>query len=305
MKKPALFGTLIAVTVMHSAAPAHAGKEEIGNIIGGVIGGVIGSQIGGGSGRTAATIIGTIAGSMVGGKVGRNMSEADHRALGDAQRDCFNRDVGSRIDWDGRRYGSGTGNRGSFTSTREGYNSRTGEYCREYESVIQSRGHQERTSGIACSRQDGSWYESHSRDVEFGHRRPGHRRPGHHQPQPGYSQYTGSSILYGITRQSGGQWFRLNLQQPQPLTNIELRVLRANVQLHEASLITYHGQRIPIYELSNTPVLGQNTLLGSYINRNDYVVAIDIRAESYGAYADVMVSVTSPEQPPLLSVTAY
>jgi surface antigen len=337
MKKQALLGTLIAATVLQSASPAFAGKEEVGNIIGGVIGGVIGSQIGGGNGKTVATIIGAIAGSMIGGNIGHALGDADRRALGDAQRDCFQRGIGQRVDWDGGRYGSRTGARGSFTSTREGYNYRTGEYCREYESMIYVGGRQERTAGIACSRADGSWYETRRDEVRYdegglsNHRPPRYPGPGYGPgrpepgrpgpgpgypppnpgrptpppPPPGYGQYSGTAQINQITRQGGGRWYRISLQQPLALSNVEVRVLNANVRLHEAALVTDYGQRLPIYEMSNTPVLGQNATVGSYINRNDRIVAIDIRAESFGAYADVLVNVTSRDGYPSLIVTPY
>jgi surface antigen len=326
MRKQALLGTLIAATVLQTSAPAYAANQDVGNIIGGIIGGAIGNQFGGGNGKTAATIIGAIAGSLIGGNIGRDLDESDRRALGDAQRDCLSREVGQRVDWDGNRYGSRTGARGSFTSTREGYNDRTGEYCREYESIIDLRGRNERATGIACSRQDGSWYETRGEEVRydqdgFGHDRPprfpGPGRPGYPgrpggpgrpgpirptppPPPPDYGQYQGSAQIRAISRRAGGQWYRLILQQPLSITNIELRVLRANVRLHEASLVTDFGQRIPIYELSNTPVLGSNAVVGAYINRNDRIVAIDIRAESFGAFADVLVTVTSQQGYPAL-----
>ena len=52
-------------------------------------------------------------------------------------------------------------------------------------------------------------------------------------------------------------------------------------------------------------MLGQYAAIGSYINRNDRVVAIDIRAESFGAYADVQVTVSSFEGYPALNVIPY
>lgn len=341
MKKNVLLGTLIAATVFQSSTPAFAGREEAGNIIGGIIGGVIGSQIGGGSGKTAATIIGTIAGSMIGGDVGRDLDEADHRALSEAQRDCLEGDIGSSREWSGSRYGSRSGARGRFMSTREGYNHNTGEYCREYESAIYSRRGQERTVGVACSRNDGSWYESRREDLRYdgpgldrhrpGHGRPGYGRPGHGRPgygrpghgpgrpghgrPPGYPppppppnygrQYEGTAQINAISRRSGGTWYRLTLQQPLLLTNLELRVLRANVMIHEASLVTDYRQRIPLYELTSTPVLGTGGHIGAYINRNERIVAIDIRAESFGDYADLLVRVESPEGYPALHVTPY
>lgn len=331
MKKQAILGTLIAATVLQASTPAYAGKEEVGNIVGGIIGGVIGNQIGGGSGKTAATIIGAIAGSMIGGKVGRDLEEADRRALADAQRACLDGRIGTSVDWNGARYGSRTGASGRFTSVREGYNYNTGEYCREYESYINLYDRQERTSGIACSRPDGSWYESRQDQVRYDsigldrHRpprypgrpdrpgRPGRPdRPGRPPgpirptpPPPNYGQYQASVQINTITRRSGGAWYRINIQRPLSLTNIELRVLRPNVRLHEASLVTEYGQRLPLYELSNTPVLGAGTVVSSYVNRNDRIVAIDIRAESYGAYADVLVNVSARDDYPYLTVTPY
>lgn len=344
MKKQTLLGTLIAAAVMQSAAPAFADSQAIGNIIGGVIGGVIGSQVGGGNGKTAATIIGAIAGSLVGGKVGRDLDDNDRRALGDAQRQCLNDGIGQRVDWDGSRYGSHTGARGSFTTVREGYNYRTGEYCREYQSVIYLQGRNESTSGVACTRADGSWYETRSEEVRydeaglashrpprypgpgFGHGpghgpgRPGPIYPGPGRPvpppparpvpppppPPGYGQqYTGSVQINQVTRQGGGKWYRVSLQQPLSLTKLEIRVLRPNVRIHEASLVTDNGQRFPINELNETPVLGQNATAGAYINRNERIVAIDIRAESFGAFSDIAVNVTARDGYPQLSVTQY
>jgi len=327
MKKTSILSTLIAATVLQSAAPAYAGREEAGNIIGGIIGGVIGSQIGGGRGKTAATIIGTIAGSMIGGQVGRELEEGDRRALDEAQRSCLERDIGTSVDWEGSRYGSRSGARGRFTSVREGYNGRTGEYCREYENQISLNGRMERTAGVACSRPDGSWYEARSEEVRYDMGRDHHRpprypgypgrpgrpgrpdfpgRPGYPPPPPpNYGQYQGTAQINAVPRRSGGTWYRLTLQQPLSLTNIELRVLRANVRIHEAALLTEYGQRIPVYELSNTPVLGTGTILGSYVNRNDRVLAIDIRAESFGAYADLLFTAISREGYPVLMVSQF
>jgi hypothetical protein len=97
----------------------------------------------------------------------------------------------------------------------------------------------------------------------------------------------------------------LTLQQPLAVSNVEVRVLRANLKLHEAALVTTRNERIQIYELTNTPVLAYGQIAGAYINRNDRVVAIDIRAESFGDFADIAVSVGSPEGYPYLQVTQF
>ncbi len=322
MKNPAILGTLVAVTMLQTSAPAFA-NERVGNIIGGIIGGVIGSQIGGGNGRTAATIIGAIAGTMIGGQIGRNLEEGDRRALDEAQHSCLRGQPGASADWDGGRYGSRSGARGRFTSTREGYNQRTGETCREYRSEIYIGNRHENTSGIACSRSDGSWYEARHEDVSYDRRHNDGRHDGRHgypgrpnypndpyrpipappAPYPGQNQ--ASVQINGISRRPGGNWYRLTLQRPLALSNIEVRVLRANLKIHEGALFTANSFRIPIYELANSPILVQGQHTTANINRNDRIVAIDIRTESFGDFADIVVTVSSPEGYPYISVTQF
>jgi hypothetical protein len=132
-------------------------------------------------------------------------------------------------------------------------------------------------------------------------------RPPPPPPPPGRDDRdgVGSVQIDGVLRRAGGTWYRLTLQQPMAVSNIEVRVLSAAVKLHEAALVTDRNERIQIYDLSNTPVLNQGFLAGAYINRNDRVVAIDIRAESFGAFADLQVDVSSPEGYPRLRVTQF
>lgn len=333
MKKNLILGSLIVTSVMQAASPALANKETIGNIIGGVIGGAIGSQIGKGNGNKAAIIIGAIAGTMIGGKVGKDLDEADRRALVDAQNRALRDQLGRRNDWDGRNYGSRTGARGSFTSTREGYNARTGEYCREYTSVITTRSGTETTRGIACSRRDGSWYEVQEREVSFNRGNQGGQRPPQY-PQPGYPQqptypsqpsypqppapptrpappsqgrYEGTVQLNQVTRKTGGEWFRITLHRPISLSSLEVRALVHGAKLHEAVAYTGNGSQIRIREFSPTGnfYAGQSVMAGSLNSGRDVIQVIDIRAESMGGYADLLVRVMSNSDYPSMSVTRY
>ncbi|WP_415062800.1 beta-sandwich domain-containing protein [Bdellovibrio sp.] len=310
MKKQLILGTLVATTVMQAASPAYADKESVGNIIGGIVGGVIGSQIGKGNGNTAAIILGTIAGTMIGGKVGRDMDEADRRALAEAQDRALRDQLGRRTDWDGRSYGSRTGARGSFTSIREGYNSRTGEYCREYTSVISVNNRTEETRGVACSRRDGSWYEVRETEVRFGggNSVPESRPPRYPEnpqlpppPPPVQSLQEGTLQINGISRRGGGEWYRINLQTPVTLERVEVAALAAQLKIHEASVITTSRQRIQIREFQNTSVFGAGSrAVSENLNLREAIVALDIRAESYGAFADIRVSAFSNQSRPLL-----
>jgi len=320
MKKNLVIGSLIVASVVQYTSPAFADKETIGNIIGGVIGGVVGSQIGKGNGKTAATIIGAIAGTMIGGKVGRDMDEADRRALEECQRRALRDELGRRRDWDGRDYGSRTGARGSFTTVREGYNYRTGEYCREYTSVIYLRGRTEETRGTACSRRDGSWYEVRESEVRFnggygGRQEPSRpprypevpSRPNLPPPPPAQSRYEGTATVSQITRRAGGEWIRLNLRDAVSLERLEVRALSAGVRIHEAVLYTTSGASIRVRELSPTPTFyAGDTAVSENLNLSyERIQSIDIRAESMGGYADILVRAISNSGYPSLGVSRY
>lgn len=319
MKKNVVVAALIVTSLVQYTSPAFASKEDVGNIIGGIIGGVIGSNIGKGNGNTAATIIGAIAGTMIGGNIGRDLDEADRRALVDAQNRALRDQLNRRTDWDGRNYGSRTGARGSFTSTREGYNNRTGEYCREYSSVVYLRDRREETRGVACTRRDGSWYEVRDTEVRFGNvgRQEPSRPPRYPEvpsrptppPPPPSSQarLEGAVQLNQITRRTGGEWFRVTLRSPVSLERIEIQALAAGVKIREASVYTVSGRRLEIREFTPTETFyAGDTAVSENLNLGrDPIQIIDIRAESMGGDADVLVRAISNENYPSLSVERY
>lgn len=333
MKRNLVIGTLVMASVMQTTSTSYAlgkkDKEVIGGIIGGIIGGAIGNQIGKGNGNTAATVIGAIAGAMIGSKVGREMENGDRRALEDAQRRGLGNRVGDRQDWDGRNYGSRSGARGSFTTTREGYNNRTGEYCREYHSVIYLRNKTEENRGVTCTRRDGSWYEVRQTEVSFnGRPGSGGGGGGHPRPQPGWpgqgghnpgpapipvpmppppmnSPYQDSIRINQVTRRAGGEWFRVTLRRALSVSDIRVRVVSAGVKLHEAVYYSESGRQMGIRELSSTGAFYAGSTMVARLNSRDRIQVIDIRAESMGGFADLMLTVVSDEQNPALSVTRF
>lgn len=325
MNKKLILGTIVAATIVQNSSVAWADKQAIGNIIGGIIGGAIGSQIGGGSGNKAAIVIGAIAGTMIGGKVGRDMDEADRRAFDEAQRRALRGRVGQREDWRGRDYGSRSGASGSFTTVREGYNNRTGEYCREYHSVIQLRHSVEETRGIACSRRDGSWYETHSSEVRFDNDRGGHHGGRHNNPPPrhtppryqppqptpppppsyGHSRYQSTAQLSQVTRRTGGEWFRISLYRPISLTQIQMVAYNAGLTIHETWVYLANGQRHQIQSLGTQRLYAGGSAASEDLSYLRTVQVIDVRVESMGGVADILVNVLSNESQPSLSVNRF
>jgi surface antigen len=255
---------------------------------------------------------------MIGGKVGRDLDEADRRALVDAQNRALRDQLNRRNDWDGRNYGSRTGAHGTIVSTREGYNNRTGEYCREYVSVINLRDRTEETRGVACTRRDGSWYEVRETEVRFGgigrqepSRPPRYpevpSRPTPPAPPSSQARLEGTVEITQITRRTNGEWFRITLRTPVSLERIEIQALAAGVKIHEATVYTTSGMTRQIREFTPTPTFySGDTAVSENLNLGrERVQVIDLRAESMGGYADVLVRALSNENYPSLSVSRY
>ncbi|MFZ2620055.1 MAG: RT0821/Lpp0805 family surface protein [Alphaproteobacteria bacterium] len=122
--------------------------QTIGTVLGGVVGGGLGSTIGEGSGKTVAAILGTLMGAYIGSELAKPDQPYYEKAATQAQ----NAPVGQPVQW----YNPETGNGGSITTTREGQ-TRSGDYCREFQQTITVGGKTEKAYGTACRQPDGSW----------------------------------------------------------------------------------------------------------------------------------------------------
>ncbi len=145
----------IAAAAMLLTACAQDGnqKQTAGTVIGGIGGAVLGSQIGGGSGRIIATAVGTIAGALIGSEVGKSLDKADKAEMRRAEQQAHQAPVGKTIEWNN----PDSGNYGTVTPVRDGRNTQTGAYCREYQTTVTVGGKQEEAYGTACQQPDGSW----------------------------------------------------------------------------------------------------------------------------------------------------
>lgn len=145
---------LAAAVLILSACTNDAGqKETAGTVIGGVAGAVLGSQIGGGSGRLVATAVGTLAGAFIGNEIGRSLDRADKLAMAEAEQKAHAAPVGEKIVWNN----PDSGHSGSVTPVRDGRNSQTNSYCREYQTTVVIDGREQSAFGTACQQPDGSW----------------------------------------------------------------------------------------------------------------------------------------------------
>lgn len=118
---------------------------------------------------------------------------------------------------------------------------------------------------------------------------------------PGQGLYEGVVQISQITRKGGGQWYRVSLNRPMGLNRLQISVLSAAIKVHEVSMVTESRNRINVSLLSNTPVIQAGQSIDSEgLFLSNKIILIDIRAESFGAYADILVHVLSSEGQPVL-----
>ncbi len=123
-------------------------REAVGNVIGGIVGGVAGSQIGGGDGKKLATAAGALIGWIVGGNIGKFMDDADHYCTGQA---LSHSPDGRPVEW------SNPDEDATYKVTPTRTMESDTSYCREYTTEATIGGNTQKTYGMACRQEDGSW----------------------------------------------------------------------------------------------------------------------------------------------------
>lgn len=128
-------------------------KQGVGMVGGAALGGLLGNQFGGGTGKTIATVAGVLLGGWAGNEIGASLDRADQMAMGQAQTRAFTAPVGQQIVWNNPQ----SGNSGYIEPIRDGRDSATGSYCREYQTTVVVGGKKQSAYGTACQQPDGSW----------------------------------------------------------------------------------------------------------------------------------------------------
>ncbi|MBI4969115.1 MAG: glycine zipper 2TM domain-containing protein [Rhodospirillales bacterium] len=143
--------SLLATTACESVQSAP--KQTGGTILGGALGGLAGSQIGSGKGKIVAIVGGTILGALLGSEIGKSLDRADRAAMEKAETQAHGAKVGETIRWNN----PDSGNSGTVTALRDGRDTNSGAYCREYRHTVTVQGKNEEAVGTACQQPDGSW----------------------------------------------------------------------------------------------------------------------------------------------------
>lgn len=128
-------------------------KQTGGAILGGIGGAVAGAQFGKGQGQLATTALGTLLGAFVGSEVGKSLDKADQSAMTRAETTAHSAPIGQSIAWNN----PDSGHSGTVTPVRDGTDTSSGAYCREYQTTVDVGGKTEKAYGTACRQPDGSW----------------------------------------------------------------------------------------------------------------------------------------------------
>lgn len=155
MTKKILSVSLVALMGISLVACESMGgqKQTGGAVLGGVGGAIAGAQFGQGSGQIAAAAIGTLLGALVGSEVGRSLDKADMQYANQANQKAQAAPIGQNIQWSNPQ----SGNYGTITPVREGTDTSTGAYCREFQQTVSIGGKAESAYGTACRQPDGTW----------------------------------------------------------------------------------------------------------------------------------------------------
>jgi surface antigen len=153
LKFAATVAIVLALAGCESGGNGPGTKETFGTLGGAALGGLLGAQVGSGSGKLAATAIGVLLGGYAGNSLGKSLDRADKAYASKAQQQAYQAPMQQSVAWSNPK----SGNSGSITPVREGKNTSTGEYCREYETTINVGGKSEKAVGRACRQPDGTW----------------------------------------------------------------------------------------------------------------------------------------------------
>lgn len=144
-----------AAMVLSLAACENMGgpKQTGGTLIGAGAGAALGSQFGKGSGQLVGVAAGTLLGALLGSEVGRSLDKADLAYANQANARARSAPIGQPIQWNNPQ----SGNSGTVTPVRDGTDTATGAYCREFQQTVTIGGKTQQAYGTACRQPDGTW----------------------------------------------------------------------------------------------------------------------------------------------------
>ena len=141
---PALLAlTLVAVGQRGTHRPRRDAQAERPGVVVGLPAGPLAER----------GLVGTILGALLGSEIGSSLDRADQAYAGRAVQQAYAAPIGQKIVWNNPE----SGNSGVIVPIREGRQSNTNAYCREYQQTVTVGGRTQQAFGQACQQPDGSW----------------------------------------------------------------------------------------------------------------------------------------------------
>ena len=122
-------------------------------------------------------------------------------------------------------------------------------------------------------------------------------------PQAAEPTYEGIGRIATITRQAGGELYKLDLSKALPLIQLKIKPKIGRVKIIEAALVTDKNERIPVKAFTNVTVAATDEALASESLSPDIGIAvIEIKAEAMGGEASLDVKAISTKEAPQLAL---
>ena len=160
MKMETVIAVIIATCLMGGCANTYTNRDT-GTALGALTGGALAYGLAqNSSNKEIWTVLGMGLGAIMGQHVGTQLDERDRllsaQVFEHTMRNKSDVTQGVDVNQVGHWRNPNSGNFGTFTPTKT-YRTYTGQYCREFTSVIWIGQTKQQGWGTACQQQDGSW----------------------------------------------------------------------------------------------------------------------------------------------------
>lgn len=120
---------------------------------------------------------------------------------------------------------------------------------------------------------------------------------------PSETQYSGSGKIDSVTRQTGGDVYRLELVKSLPLVRLDLKARLGRSKIYSTTLVTDKNDRYPVRQLSGINIDdGRDVVPSEVLNAGNNIVAIEILAEAMGGEAALDIVAYSTKEAPRLAL---
>jgi hypothetical protein len=112
----------------------------------------------------------------------------------------------------------------------------------------------------------------------------------------------GKLEIKGLSRKTGGSVYTIQLQKALSLKSLDLEVKASPIKLIAVTLITDDGQKVQAADFSKNTILEIGAKISTALNQSDRVKAIQLKVESMGGNANVLVSTIGDRETPKLKL---